>query len=474
MKLKVLIIYFLFTRIFIAGSIPTQEDKKILELAINYEFDKTDEILKSLMLESNELKYHYLFLNVEIIKSVKILNDLPFSKVNTVRDSIQKVLIEYSENVIENFRDRKLDTYNKFYLGSIYGLLGRFYDVTKSSYDAYSNQKESINILEQVLEISPKLADANLLPGLINYYTDRLGGVTEFVLGILGLPGNRATGLKQLYIVEEKGFLNNWLATMSLAEIYTKREENSFEALPLIEKIVKKFPNNSEFKNQLCYEYIKLYMPLKAKNLIKADTKNEISDFTKALFYHYIGRYQKSNNIYTQILKKKDTTSLDIYEQAKYIANINNFLLGKNKIIYELNDKYQKRYINMVKKPNIAKKVYLFKKAVLLENDNSFQKYFDSKNIFNESDYYLANFNFYAGVFFYKKKNYEKAESYFINSKRLIFNDFGLPASIYLLDIYKKIYADDEKVEQLLRDINKINNNKLSISAKDLEKKYNL
>lgn len=120
-------------------------------------------------------------------------------------------------------------------------MLGRFYGVNKSWMSAFSNGKNGKNILEEIIETDPNYTDAYLLLGMMYYYADRLSGVTKLITGVLGLSGDRKTGLEYLHKVDKYGVVTKWQATMILIELYSRLENNKFSALPLLEKCVRSF-----------------------------------------------------------------------------------------------------------------------------------------------------------------------------------------------------------------------------------------
>ncbi|MCW8850801.1 MAG: hypothetical protein OQJ81_12540, partial [Melioribacteraceae bacterium] len=256
--LRSLLFLFLIYSITLANGKPTIEDKKIIDLSLNYEFEKADKMLSDQIKIGTNLKTHFIFLNVELIKVIKKTDESTYKTRRAVKDSLNKILIDYAENVIDKYEDKELNLYDKFYLGSIHGVLGRLYGVSKSMTSAFSSGKAGRNIMEEIIEEDPKFVDAYLLPGMLNYYADRLGGLTEFFVGILGLSGDRRVGLDYLERVDKEGEFNNWQATMILIELYSRMEGNKFASLPLLRKITERFPNNIHFLNWYCYDLLNL------------------------------------------------------------------------------------------------------------------------------------------------------------------------------------------------------------------------
>lgn len=466
---NIFLLFFIYT-IIIANGKPSTEDKKIIDLSLNYDFESADRLIADQIKMGENLKTHFIFLNVELIKVIKKTDEATYKTRRAVKDSLNKILINYAENVIEKYEDQNLDITDKFYLGSIHGLLGRLYGVSKSMTSAFSSGKAGRNIMEEIIEEDPKFVDAYLLPGMLNYYADRLGGLTEFFVGILGLSGDRNVGLNYLERVEKEGEFNNWQATMILIELYSRMEGNKFASLPLLKKITEKFPNNTHFLNWYCYDLSNLdQMDVLEKVINKHDRK--INDFIIAAFYHNKGEFEKSNKIYDQILKTDKVAFPWIYENSKFVRIINYYLLNESKkaeeLTKELSDDYKNRLKADLRNGIINQEYFNLKKEVSFNEVNSFTSIPDN----SQKRSYVS---FYNGVREFRNNNLEKATPYFLKAKELNFDDYGYDSIRYLIHIFKNINAPLEEVEKLLDEIDDLDNDGLEFFGQDLEKKYNL
>ena len=475
--LKKIIIYLIFSSIILANGKPTAVDKEIIELSLNYQFEKADMLLEQTFNGSKNLKYHYLYLNIELVKSIEAAEKIPFKFKQAIKDSVNQVLIDYTEKIIEEYEDQKLTIDEQFYLGSIYGLLGRFHGVKKSWMSGFSNGKEGKNILEEVVEQDPNYIDAYLLLGMVNYYADRMGGITEFIASILGMSGDRNRGLKYLHKVEQEGVLGNWQGTMMLSEIYARLEHNKFDSLPLIKKFNEKFPNNTHFANWYCNELINLNMLKEADEFINSTRSDNVFDVIKAGYYHKVGEYQKSNEIYDTLLVDKGNIYPWVFEKGKYQRVINFLMLGnKNEaksFLHKLSEHYQKRVNEFINNTELTKSLFNFRKDLLLGQGNVIHNS-NLQSGFSDSQFAQAFYNYSLGIYYFQNNNYKLSEEKFIKSKTLDFENFGFGTSQYLIHIYKNQNVQKEKVEHLLDDIDELDNKGLDFSAQDLEVKYNL
>ena len=478
--IKKAIIYFLFTSLIIANGKPTPVDNEIMELGLNYEFDKASKLLKSHSENMDELKYHYLFLNIELIRNIDKLNQLPFSNRRVLRDSLNQNLITYTENVVdkyEDYEDMNLSIHNRFYLGSIYGLMGRLYGVNRSWSSAFSSGKDGRNILEEVIEEDPNYIDAYLLLGMMNYYVDRMGGFTEFIAGVLGLSGDRRIGIEYLHKVMKEGNLSKWQATMLLAELYARLESNKFDAMPILKVMYDNFPNNSHFSNWYCYELLYLHRSEEARKIINADRANKIYPFIKASYFSMIGDYQSSNSIYDTLLSEKGKIFPWVYSNNRLNHLLNNLMLDDVKTAKKIaNDLEGNTLIaanQFIEEQSLTKEIIKFKQDLFLGQKESANLLNIAPN-FNGSSFFEGLYNYYSGIYYYEQKDFKNAEEKFIRAKELDFKSFSYDTIKYLIDIYKTITVDKNSVESLLDDIDELDSDAFEFSAQDLEHKYNL
>ena len=464
---------FLISSVIFSNGRPTLVDKDIMNLALNYDFGKADELLAVQFNKSENLKNHFLYLNVELIKVIKATDDATYKSRREVKDSLNKILIEYAEKIVEKYEDEELSTINRFYLGSIHGVLGRLYGVSKSMTSAFSSGKAGKNIMQKIIDDDPTFIDAYLLPGMLNYYADRLGGFTEFFVGLLGLSGNRSVGLKYLEKVEKGGDFNNWQATMILIELYSRMEGNKFASLPLLKKITERFPNNIHFLNWYCYDIMSLNQMDELEKLI-IEKGSKINEFVKATFYHQKGEFAKSNKIYDRILNNNLTFPW-VYESSKFVRVVNYYMLtdltNVNKYKVELSDYYKSVFDNYSLNNLLNEEYFNFKKAVQfnekVKNDKILANHKNNKFVESYT-------NFFNAIAFFKQNDFKKSSQLFHKAKELNFDEYGYESIRYLIHIYKTITVPNDTVEKLLDEIEELDNDGLEFFAQDLKQKYKL
>ncbi len=463
-----------------ASGIATPLDKQILELSFNFEFEEAEMLVdKQLAKYPDNLKYHYLFINTKLLKIIKISDDTPYKNKSTVKDSLHKELIEYGEKIIEKYGDNDLSIEERYYIASIYGMLGRMYGLERSWMSAFSNGKTGRNMLEEIIREDAQFADAYLLLGILNYYADRLDGVVGIIATILGLSGDRDVGIQYMKLAEKHGVFTKAQAAMLLIELHARLERNSFEALPLFEKFIKEFPGNSHFINWYCRELMDLLMLDKVDKLIKNDSRNLINDQVKARYYHLIGEYELSNDLLDKLLAEEGLLWPWVYEYYKSLRVQNHIMLGNieqaEKLKKDLNERHSKTIDSMLNKPFISRWLVKLREQISSNKDKTvIESMIANPEIQSAEPYLQAVYYYYLGIFYFKNKNYKEAAKNFILAKTNNPERFKYMTSVYLLRIYKLIDADIQNVEMLLDDIDELDNDALGFSALDLERKYGL
>lgn len=455
-------------------------DIKIMNHAFNFEFDKAEKLLLQNKKENPEsLKNHYLYINTQLLKVITATDAQPFRNKKAVKDSLHHLLINYAEKVVEKYEDKKLSTDEKYYLGSIYGFLGRMYGVEGSWMKAFSNGKAGKNMLEDIIEKDAQYADAYLLLGILNYYADRLGGVVGFVAGVLGLSGDREVGIQYLKLAEQRGILTSSQAAMLLVELYSRLEGNNLDAFPYFEKLIKKYPNNSHFINWYCRELMEQNEIEKTAAFIENDSLNLIAPDVKALYLSLTGNYEKSNIILNEILKTEGTLFPFMEKHFKSVRVLNYFMIGSksdtDKYKKGLEEQYRKAADHFLLAPGPAKKLVKFRELIGFNNNKKeIEEVIKNYKAMEKNDYLNGYFNFNTAVYYFKNGKTKEAESYFLKAKDSNPDAFMYSSARYLIYIYKNMKVDRNKVKQLIDDIDELDNEGLLFSAQDLKIKYNL
>jgi len=128
--------------------------------------------------------------------------------------------IELSQRLIREERD--LDQ-AYFFMGSAYGLEGRWYAVKRSWWSAYTHGRKGRKYLKKCVELNPAVYDAYLGLGIFDYYAATLPGA----LGLgakLFVGGDKRRGIEYVKVAREKGRFFKMEARFFLIEIYSMHE----------------------------------------------------------------------------------------------------------------------------------------------------------------------------------------------------------------------------------------------------------
>ena len=455
--------------------------KAIVDYSYNYEFDKADPLIEEgLKNYPDSPKYHFLYIGNEMLKTMKYRDDAKVEFKRAVSDSINNNLIAYGEKIIEKFEDEELNLEDKFFLGCIYGYIGRIHGVQGSWTSAFSFVKSGRNTLEEVLEEDSTYYDAYLVLGLLNYFADRMGGLVGFVAGILGLSGDRETGLDYLKIAQEKGTYSIPQATYMLIEIYTRLENNEFAALPYFEQFTKKYPKNAHLMNWYCRELMDVDLVDKAAEVINNDVYNVLDPYVKGRYYQRIGEYELSNQQLLQVESNQEMYYHWYYDHTIFMLAVNSLMLNddakaeeyKSRLNEQLSPIFEEMYTNKDVSKYAAKLGELIGKFD--DNDKITQMLNNPPELDGNEMFLESLLEYYKGVNYFKSKNYAEAEKVFYKLKLREGNYFRVESVKYLLEIYSTTKVDTIRAEELIDFIDNMDIESLTYRAKDIEKKYDL
>lgn len=152
--------------------------------------------------------------------------------------------IELSKRLIKEGRD--LDQ-AYFFMGSAYGLQGRWYAVKRSWWRAYTHGRKGRKYLKKCVEENPAVYDAYLGLGIFDYYAATLPGA----LGLgakLFVGGDRLRGIEYVKVARDKGRFFKLEARFFLIEIYSMHEDDFKAAYAEVEALKALDPTNMLFR----------------------------------------------------------------------------------------------------------------------------------------------------------------------------------------------------------------------------------
>ena len=477
---KILFLLILSSLAYAKSYEPTTIDRQILSYTYNEEFDQAKSLAQEqIKLNRNSPKYYYYLINAKIMEYYKRVAELSPENRDEGRKAINKEIIDYCENVIDKFEDAKLNLEDKFYYGSIYGYLARVYGLDRSWWSAFKSGKNAEDIMNEVLKADSSFYDAYLVLGMLNYYADRLSGITSFVAGILGYSGDRDKGLNQLKTAYEKGKFTFAQSALTLIEVYTNLEDNEYVAKKYYESFLKMYPYNSRILNAYCHELMGIGEIKKVETIIQNDNRNLIEDYTKARYYNMTGNSQLAIQFGEKALESNNQLWHGAGNYVRYIIVFNSWLIGDNtrvkKYEHDLTDRFQEAFTMDKKYP--AESRWLSKLSVkisLSDSVDDIETFVKAKPTFNNAPGYNDQFNLLMGTFYFRNDLFEKAQEYL--NKITDAKDEGVRYGSLkcLIQIYLQQNINKTKVESLLDNVDDLDNDRLKYMAKDLAKKYNL
>ena len=108
-----------------------------------------------------------------------------------------------------------------FFMGSAYGLQGRWYAVQRSWWRAYTRGRKGRKFLKKSVEVNPAVYDAYLGLGIFDYYTATLPGA----LGLgakLFVGGDRRRGMEYVKLAKKSGCFHLNLGIRGVPEYFSR------------------------------------------------------------------------------------------------------------------------------------------------------------------------------------------------------------------------------------------------------------
>lgn len=160
--------------------------------------------------------------------------------------------LKVSDDFRDHFPDQPEGYFNLALANSIKGM----YHVLNRSYvKGYFAVRSAKKNLGKVLEKDSTCYDAYLGLGLFHYYADLLPGVLKLIAGILGFGGDRQLGLAEIRRSARQG---HYFAVEGKFLYYSIRyflEGAIDEAVPRLQALADRFPNNQGLALVIAYHY---------------------------------------------------------------------------------------------------------------------------------------------------------------------------------------------------------------------------
>lgn len=454
-------------------------EQQIINLTYNEEFDSAKKLCaEQIKNNPNSPKFYYYMINVKIMEYYLRVALLDEATRDEGRKRLNKEIIDYCEEVVDKFEDSNLNTENKFYFATIYGSLARVLGVDGSWWGAFRNGIKARRLAEEILQRDPKFYDAYLITGMLNYYADRMSGITSFIAGALGFSGDREKGLSQLKTAYEKGTFAFGQSAQTLIEVYANLEDNKYAAFPIYENFLDRYPRNKRTLNTYCLELLGVWELNKVEAIIKNDKQNSVENYVKARFYEAKGNSQLAIKYGEMALSGKSILR-GALSNSRYIVVFNSWLVGdENKVNkYEslLNERSKESFAAIKKNEKENRWLYdLRVKLISGIKESELENILKTKPRFKTIKELEDQYNLLLGQYYFFNGMNDKAETWFLKSLHTSNEREKYTVIKFLTDIYLKQNSSAAKVKNLLAVVDDFDNDRLKFRAEDLEKKYNL
>ncbi len=177
---------------------------------------------------------------------------------DTLQPAFERAIDTFLTHVDGRYTRSKGDAEALFHLAQGH-LLRSMYRINhdKGMWGAARDAAKSKGYADEYIKRHPEHGDAYLVLGLYNYFVDIAPNFVKVMRILLFLPsGNRTEGLKQLERASRDGSLFAPLAETILADIYGSLEGRLVDALPIGERLVKRFPANAGMRFSLAEIYM--------------------------------------------------------------------------------------------------------------------------------------------------------------------------------------------------------------------------
>ena len=245
MKKLIIITIILITNLF--AQFPT-EYKKELEVGLNYftnyQFDSGEVVYSKMTKEFPNEPLGWFYLMNTKYESLKFIGEYEEAK-TFLLEGIKKISPQFETKIKQN----PDDVVYLVYYGTLMSMSARI-NLSESNYlKAFNESWRTMKLVEKAYKIDPKYYDVFLPLGSYDFY----GGVMAdhyFVVSLIyNSKDKRKLGIKRLTIAYENGVGGKWEAGKILLLIHLHETRNYKEAFRIGTKLVKRFPNNLEFKS---------------------------------------------------------------------------------------------------------------------------------------------------------------------------------------------------------------------------------
>ena len=219
-----------------------------IEKALNLEFTNARiQLLKAVaMAPENPTGYAYL--------AIVNLFAFEMSLDEKSRQKTQEEMLRYVDETLAR-ADKRLENAKDsqaYYALAMAKIVKVDWALHQKHYFAVASEAAKIwDYLEKAREGDPQNYDIYFLMGLFHYHIDHLSGLTRFFSSLMITSGDARKGMQELELAAQKGDLLKQLARAELVSNYLYFEKQPARALPLIQDLKGKYPNNYNYSFSL-------------------------------------------------------------------------------------------------------------------------------------------------------------------------------------------------------------------------------
>lgn len=155
--------------------------------------------------------------------------------------------------------------------------------------------QETSNIwsyLEAAKSADPNNYDVDFIMGWLHYHIDHFQGMAGLLSSWLIAEGNRQKGLQEIKTATQKGYLLRDIAQSELVSVYLNYEKQPSKALPILQDLINRFPNNYNFYFALGMTMAELRRFAEAE-AVAAQIEKNISSGTPPFVPQLLPRYNQ-------------------------------------------------------------------------------------------------------------------------------------------------------------------------------------
>lgn len=241
--------------------------------------------------------------------------------------------IEISEKYLEEVDDRDPDAL--MCLASGYGYRAYIHVVNKSYLKGTWDAKRCYDHLTDVVSADPKFYDAYFGLGLYHFAVATVPRALRWIIGILGVEGDRDRGMKEIELAARKGTYNVADAKFFLAQFYPWYKGDFDASEKLVDELLRSYPGNTVFiyakgflklRQNKITEAIPHFLRMKELGNRHFAIINKFAEFRLGDCYFRLGEYPHALDAYRAFLEMNNKGQFEA--MASYQAGLASEMLG--------------------------------------------------------------------------------------------------------------------------------------------------